>query len=57
VTAALAVPLALGETWFAVFGGLIPLVGLGLIALVLWHAAKPPEPPQRPEGSEDEPPT
>jgi hypothetical protein len=37
------VPLALGETWFAVFGGLIPIVGLGLLAVVLWHAAKPPE--------------
>jgi hypothetical protein len=40
---AILVPLALGETWFAVFGGLIPIVGLGLIALVLWHAAKPPK--------------
>jgi hypothetical protein len=37
------IPLALGETWFAVFGGMIPIVGLALIAGVLWHAAKPPE--------------
>jgi hypothetical protein len=35
-------PLALGETWFAVFGGLIPIVGLVLIGAVIWHAAKPP---------------
>jgi hypothetical protein len=43
VTPLALVPFALGETWFAVFGGLIPIVGLGLIAAVLWHAAKPPE--------------
>ncbi|MGD9737354.1 MAG: hypothetical protein AB7V58_17355 [Solirubrobacterales bacterium] len=39
------VPLALGETWFAVFGGMIPIVGLALIGAVLWHAAKPPKQP------------
>ena len=38
----IAPPLALGETWFAVFGGMIPIVGLVLIGAVIWHAAKPP---------------
>ena len=51
------IPLALGETWFAVFGGLIPIVGLVLIGAVLWHAAKPPEKPKRPGDSDDEGPT
>jgi hypothetical protein len=52
------IPLALGETWFAVFGGLIPIVGLVLIGLVLWRAAQPPEQPKPPPGpEEDEPPT
>ena len=51
------IPLALGETWFAVFGGLIPIVGLVLIGAVLWHAAKPPETPKRPGDSDDERPT
>jgi hypothetical protein len=37
------IPLALGETWFAVFGGLIPIVGLVLVGLVLWRAVQPPE--------------
>ena len=50
-------PLALGETWFAVFGGLIPIVGLALIGAVIWHAAKPPERPKPPEGEDDEGPT
>lgn len=48
------VPLALGETWFAVFGGLIPIVGLVLIGAVLWHAAKPPGKSPPPEGEEDD---
>jgi hypothetical protein len=42
-------PLALGETWFAVFGGLIPIIGLVLIGLVLWRAVQPPEKPKPPE--------
>jgi len=29
---------ALGETWFAVFGGLIPIVGLVAICLILYRA-------------------
>ena len=37
------IPLALGETWFAVFGGLIPIIGLGLIGLVIWRAVQPPD--------------
>jgi hypothetical protein len=37
------IPLALGETWFAVFGGLIPIVGLVLIGLVIWRAVQPPD--------------
>lgn len=40
---ALVTPLALGETWFAVFGGLIPIIGLVLIGIVLWRAVQPPE--------------
>jgi len=47
-------PLALGETWFAVFGGLIPIVGLVMIGAVLWRAAKPPEKPKHPGGSDDD---
>jgi hypothetical protein len=34
---------ALGENWFAVFAGLIPIVGLVLIVWILWKAAQPPE--------------
>jgi hypothetical protein len=32
------IPYALGETWFAVFGGLIPIVGLVGICLILYRA-------------------
>jgi hypothetical protein len=32
---------ALGETWFAVFGGLIPIIGLAAIALILYRAIGP----------------
>jgi hypothetical protein len=46
VSALALVPFALGETWFAVFGGMIPIVGLVLIGAVLWHVAKAPEPPE-----------
>ena len=46
------IPLALGETWFAVFGGLIPIVGLVLIGFVIWRAVQPPERPQPPEGQD-----
>ncbi len=46
------IPLALGETWFAVFGGLIPIVGLVLIGAVIWHAVKPPEAKKLPEEGE-----
>jgi hypothetical protein len=51
-------PFALGETWFAVFGGLIPIVGLAMIGIILWRAAQPPEDQKRPGGEDDEePPT
>lgn len=46
------IPLALGETWFAVFGGLIPIIGLVLIGLVLWRAVQPPE-DQKGRGDEE----
>ena len=48
------IPLALGETWFAVFGGLIPIIGLVLIGLVLWRAVQPPEEPQPPEEQDED---
>jgi hypothetical protein len=58
VTALALLPFALGETWWGVFGGLIPIVGLVLIGLVIWRAAQPPEEPQPPEGEdEDQAPT
>lgn len=50
--ALLPVPLALGETWWGVMGGLIPLVGLGLIALIIWRAAQPPEDEETSEDDE-----
>jgi hypothetical protein len=28
------------EAWPAVFGGLIPIVGLGAIGYLIWHAVK-----------------
>jgi hypothetical protein len=31
---------AVGETWWGVLGGLIPIVGLGLIGYILWRAVK-----------------
>ena len=34
--------LALESGW-AILGGLIPIVGFGLLAWILWKAAKPPE--------------
>jgi hypothetical protein len=49
------VPLALGETWFAVFGGLIPIVGLVLIGAVIWHAVQPPR--KRGDSDDDQGPT
>jgi len=54
VTALALVPLAIGETWFAVFGGLIPIVGLGLAVVILWHAAKPPVDQQDDDREDDE---
>ena len=41
------------RAWFAVFGGLIPIVGLALIGPVLWRAVKPPEKPKPPGADED----
>ena len=35
-----ALPLAAGETWLAVFGGLIPILGLGGIAYVIYRAVR-----------------
>lgn len=35
------IPFALGETWFAVFGGLIPIVGLVGIVYILYRAIGP----------------
>jgi flagellar biogenesis protein FliO len=32
---------ALGETWFAVFGGLIPIIGLVGICWILYRAIGP----------------
>lgn len=43
MTALALIPFALGETWFAVFGGLIPIIGLVLIGVIIWRAAQPPE--------------
>jgi len=34
------IPLATGETWLAVFGGLIPIVGLVAIGYLLIRAAR-----------------
>jgi hypothetical protein len=31
------------EAWPAVFGGLIPIIGLAAIGWLLWHASRPPE--------------
>jgi hypothetical protein len=31
---------AAAETWWAVLGGLIPILGLGLIGYVIWRAVK-----------------
>ncbi len=42
------IPFALGETWFAVFGGLLPIVGLVAIGLILYRAIG------RNDGDEDE---
>ncbi|MGN6202155.1 MAG: hypothetical protein ACTHNY_07100 [Solirubrobacterales bacterium] len=33
-------PLAAAETWWAVLGGLIPILGLGLIGFVIWRAVR-----------------
>jgi hypothetical protein len=46
---------AAGETWFAVFGGLIPILGLGLILWILWRAVQPPE-GQKKSPEDEEPP-
>lgn len=37
---AVVLPLAAGETWLAVFGGLIPILGLGGIAYVIYRAVR-----------------
>jgi hypothetical protein len=56
--AALAIPLALGETWWGVLGGLIPIIGLTMIGIVIWRAAQPPEDQKDPGDRDDEqPPT
>ena len=34
------IPLALGETWFAVFGGLIPIVGIVAVGYLIVHAVR-----------------
>lgn len=34
------IPLATGETWLAVFGGLIPVIGLGLGGYLVYRAAR-----------------
>ncbi|HET7589753.1 MAG TPA: hypothetical protein VFK14_06160 [Solirubrobacterales bacterium] len=36
-------PIAAGETWFAVFGGLIPIIGLGLIGYIIYRAVQDPD--------------
>ena len=33
-------PIAAAETWWAVLGGLIPILGLGLIGYVIYLAVK-----------------
>jgi hypothetical protein len=39
------------EAWPAVFGGLIPIVGLAAIGLVIWRAVRAPD-----DGGSDGPP-
>ncbi len=55
MSALLAIPLALGETWWGVLGGLIPIIGLTMIGIIIWRAAQPPE--EKPSEGDDEPPT
>ncbi|HSC21297.1 MAG TPA: hypothetical protein VLC07_06175 [Solirubrobacterales bacterium] len=31
---------AAAETWWGVLGGLIPILGLGLLAYIIWRAVK-----------------
>ncbi|HEY3553340.1 MAG TPA: hypothetical protein VGK66_06585 [Solirubrobacterales bacterium] len=33
-------PFAAAETWWAVLGGLIPIIGLGLLGFFIWRAVK-----------------
>lgn len=47
------IPFALGETWFAVFGGLIPIIGLAGIALILYRAIGPNDPSDDEKTSSD----
>jgi hypothetical protein len=35
------------EAWPAVFGGLIPIIGLGLIGFVIWRAVRGGEEEER----------
>ena len=37
------IPLAIGEGWTAVFGGLIPILGLAAIGILIYKAVRPPE--------------
>jgi hypothetical protein len=46
------IPLAASGTWFAVFGGLIPIVGLVAICWILWRAVQPPEDQKKREDDE-----
>jgi hypothetical protein len=54
VSALALLPFALGETWWGVLGGLIPIIGLVLIGLVIWRAAQPPEQPKPPAGPDED---
>jgi hypothetical protein len=39
---------AAAETWWAVLGGLIPIIGLALIAYIIWRAVKDGEDDREP---------
>jgi hypothetical protein len=38
-------PLAAGETWLAVFGGLIPIIGIAAVGYIVIRASKNDEDP------------
>jgi hypothetical protein len=40
MSALVQLPVAAGETWLAVFGGLIPIIGIGAIGWIVVRASK-----------------